>query len=65
MDNGEITGLIPVDIRKAFDSINHEILLRKMHEQFGVKNLELKQFQTYLKKQSQTCMVDVYTSVLG
>ena len=28
MDNGKITGLISVDIRKAFDSIDHKILLR-------------------------------------
>ena len=41
MDNGERTGLISVDIRKTFDSISHKILLKKMHEQFGVKNLEL------------------------
>ncbi len=26
MDNGEITGLISVDIKKAFDSIDHKIL---------------------------------------
>ena len=30
MDNGEITGLVSVDIRKAFDSIDHKIQLRKL-----------------------------------
>ena len=42
MDNGEITGLISVDIRKAFDSIDHKILLRKMQDQFGVQDFALK-----------------------
>ncbi|CAB3993174.1 Hypothetical predicted protein [Paramuricea clavata] len=48
MDNGEITGLISVDIRKAFDSIDHKILLRKMQDQFCVQDFELKWFQSYL-----------------
>ena len=44
MANGEITGLISVDIRKTFDSIDRKILLRKMQDQFGVPDSELKWF---------------------
>ena len=32
MDNGELNGVVIIDIRKAFDSINHNILLHKMKE---------------------------------
>ena len=63
MDNGEITGLISVDIRKAFDSIDHKILLRKMQDQFGVHDFELKWFQSYLTKRSQVCVVEGHTSL--
>ena len=63
MDNGEITGLISVDIRKAFDSIDHKILLRKMQDQFGVQDFELKWFQSYLTKRSQVCVVDGHASL--
>ena len=42
MDNGQPTGLISIDIRKAFDSIDQKLLIRKMHEHFGIQNLELK-----------------------
>ena len=63
MDNGEITGLISVDIRKAFDSIDHKIQLRKMQDQFGVQDFELKWFQSYLTKQSQVCVVEGHTSL--
>jgi hypothetical protein len=30
MDNGKLTGVVFLDIRKAFDSIDHEILLEKL-----------------------------------
>ncbi len=55
--------LISVDIRKAFDSIDHKILLRKMQDQFGVQDFELKWFQSYLTKRSQVCVVDGHTSL--
>jgi hypothetical protein len=45
MDNGDLNGVVFLDIRKAFDSINHyNILLQKMKDQFGVSNIELKWF---------------------
>ena len=32
MDEGKITGLVSLDIKKAFDSINHQILMSKMKD---------------------------------
>jgi hypothetical protein len=63
MDNGEITGLISVDIRKAFDSIDHKILLRKMQDHFVVQDFELKWLQSYMTKRCQVCAVDGHTSL--
>ena len=48
MDNGELNGVVFLDIWKAFDSINHTILLHKMKVQFGITNVELDWFSSYL-----------------
>ena len=57
-DNGELNGVVFIDIRKAFDSINHNILLRKMKEQFGISNIELKLFESYLSDREQVSFVN-------
>jgi retron-type reverse transcriptase len=36
MDEGKINYIVFLDIRKAFHSINHEILLYKMNENFDI-----------------------------
>ena len=62
MDNGELNSAVFVDIRKAFDSINHGILLHKMKEQFGISNIELKLFESYLSDREQVTFVNGVTS---
>ncbi len=58
MDNGELNGVVFIDIRKAFDFINHNILLRKIKEQFGISNIELKLFESYLSDREQMSFVN-------
>ena len=58
MDCGDVSAVVFLDIRKAFDSISHNILLRKMEEQFGVSNVELKWFASYISNREQTCFVN-------
>jgi exonuclease III len=41
-----------VDLRKAFDTVNHEILLQKMYR-YGVRGLALDWFTDYLRDRSQ------------
>ena len=62
MDNGKINGVVFLDLCKAFDSINHEILLRKLKHQFGIYDIELKWFESYLTKRKQVCFVNGQTS---
>ena len=61
MDNG----VVFLDLCKAFDSINHEILLRKLKHQFGIYDIELKWFESSLTKRKQVCFVNGQTSSLN
>ena len=62
MDNGKLNGVVFLEICKAFDLINHEILLRKLKDQFGIHSTELKWFESYLTNRTQVCSVNGQTS---
>ena len=62
MDEGKITGLISLDIKKAFDSIDHVILMSKMKNQFGIYDNELNWFGSYLTNREQVCCVNYISS---
>ena len=51
MDNDMVTGLAFVDFRKAFDVINHELLLKLSI--YGANDLSLKWFGSYLTGRKQ------------
>ena len=46
-DDGLVTGMILIDLRKAFDTINHDILLKKLSI-IGFSELTVKWFQSSL-----------------
>ena len=52
MDTGKFTGLLHIDLRKAFDTVDHAILLHKLSA-YGIKGLEWIWFQDYLNNRKQ------------
>ena len=57
IDNGEINGVIFLDLKKAFDLVNHIILLKKL-EYYNVSNCTLDWFKSYLIERSQQVKVN-------
>ena len=47
MDNDELTGLVFVDFHKAFDVLNHNLLLKKLSV-YGACPNSVAWFQSYL-----------------
>jgi hypothetical protein len=58
MDEGKINCIVFLDIRKAFDSINHNILLSKMRSNVGISGNELLWFESYLTDREQQCVAN-------
>ena len=52
MNSGKMIGVAFIDLRKAFDTVNHQILLKKLHD-LGASNISLKWFQSYLSGRIQ------------
>ena len=57
MDEGKVTGLLFVDIFKAFDSLNHKVLLRKLNH-LGVSERSLRWFRSYLADRQQSVLIN-------
>ena len=61
MDTGKYTALVFIDLRKAFDTVDHDILLKKM-QKYGVSGNELAWFTSFLRDRRQLCKVNGVSS---
>ena len=52
IDQGQLTRAVFIDLRKAFDTVNHELLLHKLSN-LGVIDDELAWFENYLQDRTQ------------
>ena len=58
MDLGKLTGVVFIDLKKAFDTVDHDILCQKL-EYYGIQGRDLAWFRSYLSNRKQ------YTRVKG
>ena len=61
VDKGLLNGVIFIDLKKAFDTIDHEIILQKLAK-YGVDQDALKWFKSYLTNRLQRCNVNNHIS---
>ena len=65
IDNGKFGCGIFIDLKKAFDTVNHKILLLKL-EHYGIRGALLKWFESYLTDRKQYVFFNgVSSEVLG
>ena len=54
VDRGQLTPLVLLDLSSAFDTVDHDCLLRVLKNRFSVDSPALDWFQSYLSNRSQT-----------
>ena len=52
IDQGQMTGAVFIDLRKAFDSVNYSLLLKKLYA-LGIVDQEYEWFSDFLKGRTQ------------
>ena len=63
IDKGQYTPVTFIDLRKAFDTVDHKILLQKLRV-YGLAGKEISWFQSYLEDRRQCCKVNGHLSKL-
>ena len=56
IDNGLVNGVVFIDLKKAFDTIDHKIMLQKLGN-YGVDPNSLRWFKSYLTDRTQKCRI--------
>ena len=51
-DKGLYTGVIFIDLKKAFDTVDHDILIAKLYH-YGITGKELDWFKSYMSNRKQ------------
>ena len=64
-DDKKVSILVLLDLSAAFDTIDHELLIDRLHSDFGLRDNVLRWFKTYLQDRSQAVKInDIYSSAV-
>ena len=62
IDNGKITALILLDLSAAFDTVDHNILISRLHNYLGIQDQALNWCKSYLSNRPQYVRTGTATS---
>lgn len=62
VDKGGVVGAVFLDLRKAFDTVNHQVLIAKLST-FNFFSSAIKWFESYLTGRTQYFSVNTYRSL--
>ena len=57
LDLGKLVGLVFIHLKRAFDTVSHDIICQKLNY-YGIRQLEVLWFQSYLSNREQFCRVN-------
>ena len=57
MERKNVTAMVVMDLSAAFDTVDHDILLSILENKFGIKDVALRWFESYLRPRS--CKVSI------
>ena len=58
LDQGKISLLIFLDVSAAFDTVNHQVLLDRLKQLYGISGTALKWISSYLQNRSQVVTIN-------
>ena len=62
LSKGEVTILVLLDLSAAFDTIDHNILIRRLKDRYNIHGKALEWFKSYLSQRSQAVNINNVTS---
>ena len=58
LDNGNIVTLVLLDLSAAFDTVNHDLLLSRLENRFGITDTVLNWFKSYFCSRTQFASIN-------
>ena len=62
IDNRSCVAMLLLDLSAAFDTVDHHILLNRLHTKFGISGIALRWFESYLTDRLQFVSIDDFSS---